>query len=53
MKANPQRINADIGAPVYAALRSWQGGNRYRFDVEFSPDKSRTAAKILEVFYYY
>ncbi len=53
MKANPQRKNTDIGAPVYAALKSWQSGNRYRFNVEFSPDKSGTAAKILEIFYYY
>lgn len=31
MKANPQRIKEDIGAPVYSTLKSWQSGNRYRF----------------------
>ena len=53
MKANPQRIKEDIGAPVYSTLKSWQSGNRYRFSVEFVPDKLQTAAKILEIFYYY
>lgn len=53
MKANPQRIREDIGAPVYTTLKSWQGGNRYRFSVEFVPEKAQTAAKLLEIFYYY
>lgn len=53
MKANPQRIKEDIGAPVYSTLKSWQSGNRYRFSVEFVPDKPQTAAKMLEIFYYY
>ena len=53
MKANPQRVKEDIGAPVYSTLKSWQSGNRYRFSVEFLPDKSQTAAKMLEIFYYY
>lgn len=53
MNANPQRKREDIGAPVYSTLKSWQSGNRYRFSVEFLPDKSQTAAKMLEIFYYY
>ena len=53
MKANPQRVKEDIGVPVYSTLKSWQSGNRYRFSVEFLPDKSQTAAKMLEIFYYY
>ncbi len=53
MKANPQRVKEDIGVPVYSTLKSWQSGNRYRFSVEFVPDKAQTAAKMLEIFYYY
>ena len=33
MKANPQRVKEDIGAPVYSTLKSWQSGNLYRFSV--------------------
>ena len=53
MRASPQRVNKDIGANVYAALRSWQKSNRYGFKVDFVADKSKTADKMLEIFYYY
>lgn len=53
MKACPQRKKEDIGALVYATLKSWQVGNRYRFNVEFVDDNSKTASKMLEIFYYY
>ena len=43
----------NIGATVYAALQSWRCGNRYDFQVEFIPTRNLTAAKILEIFYYY
>lgn len=42
-----------IGAFVYHTLQSWRCGNRYNFQVEFIPTKNLTAAKILELFYYY
>lgn len=53
MQRDSQRKNAEIGKVVYATLRSWERGNRYRFKVEFSADKANTAAKMLELFYYY
>lgn len=53
MNANPQRVNKDIGATVYAALKSWQKSNRYNFKVEFVNDKQDTWKKLLEIFYYY
>lgn len=43
----------NIGATVYAALQSWRCGNRYNFQVEFIPTLNLSAAKILELFYYY
>ena len=53
MKANPQRVKEDIGALVYSTLMAWQTGSRYHFSVEFSKSKDKTAAKMLEIFYYY
>ena len=53
MKANPQRVKEDIGALVYSTLKAWQTGSRYHFSVEFSESKDKTAAKMLEIFYYY
>ncbi len=53
MKRDSSRKVKAIGANVYAALQSWRTGNRYRFEVEFCGDNSRTAAKMLEIFYYY
>lgn len=43
----------DIGAHVYSTLRAWMAGDRYRFGVEFAPDSAQTAAKMLEIMYYY
>ena len=53
MKASPQRVKTDIGAMVYSTLKAWQTGSRYHFDVQFIEDKRQTAARMLEVFYYY
>ena len=43
----------NIGATVYSTIQAWQCGNRYNFNVVFTPDRERSALKILEVFYYY
>lgn len=53
MKREPQRKVKAIGSHVYSTLKSWQTGNRYRFGVEFVEDNKQTAAKMLEIFYYY
>ena len=53
MKLSPNRVKTDIGETCYAALRAWQAGNRYHFRVECVADKTKTAAKLLEEFYYY
>lgn len=53
MVQNPQRKVSDIGHHVYSALKSWSSNNRYNFNVEFVSDKRQTAAKMLEIFYYY
>ena len=50
---NPKRKIKNIGTYVYASLKSWCGNNRYNFNVEFVPDPRQTAAKMLEIFYYY
>lgn len=52
MQAQARKVK-NIGAVVYATLRSWQCGNRYGFQVEFVKDKSRSAAKIMELFFWY
>lgn len=43
----------NIGATVYSTLQSWRCGNRYSFDVEFSPDTNHTALKMLTAFFWY
>lgn len=43
----------NIGATVYSTLQSWRCGNRYSFGVEFVPDEKKTAAKILELFFWF
>lgn len=53
MKRDSRRKVKDIGAYVYAALKGWCPGNRYGFGVEFVGDSAKTAAKMLEIFYYY
>lgn len=53
MIQNPKRQVKAIGKHVYSSLKSWSSNNRYNFNVEFVPDKRLTAAKLLEIFYYY
>lgn len=53
MKRDSQRKVKAIGAHVYSTLKAWCPNNRYRFSVEFVPDNKLTAAKMLEIFYYY
>lgn len=43
----------NIGATVYNTLQSWKCGNRYNFNVEFMPVLSKSALKILELFFWY
>lgn len=43
----------EIGLHCYTALKSWQCGNRYQFRTVFVKDKAKTAAQLLEEFYYY
>ncbi len=43
----------NIGATCYSTLQAWCCGNRYHFRVEFVADPARTAAKLLELFYWY
>lgn len=50
---NHGRKVRSIGATVYSTLQAWRCGNRYSFDVEFIPDESTTAVKMLELFYWY
>lgn len=52
MKNNERKVK-NIGATVYGTLQSWQCGNRYKFRIEFVQDSAKTAAKILEIFYWY
>lgn len=47
------RKKADIGEFCYRTLLSWQTGNRYGFRTAFVKEKTDTASKILEEFYYY
>lgn len=54
VKADKQgRKVRNIGATVYASLQSWKCGNRYDFDVAFSPNKAQSALKIVETFFWY
>lgn len=43
----------NIGETVYSTLQSWRCGNRYDFAVEFMPDESKSALKMLELFYWF
>lgn len=52
MQAQHRQV-ADIGKAVYATLQSWKRRNRYNFDVEFCRNKSDTADKMLEAFYWH
>ncbi len=53
LKQSPMRQVTDIGEYVYQTIMSWRCKNRYNFTVEFTKDKGLTAAKLLELFYYY
>lgn len=52
MKNNERKV-VNIGETCYSTLQAWKCGNRYNFTVEFVPDTTKTAAKILEIFYWY
>ena len=53
MQRNPERKVQTIGIHVYNTLRAWTARDRYGVSVEFVKDKEQTAAKMLELFYYY
>ena len=53
MLNRPERKVQAIGAHVYATLKEWKAANSYNFNTEFSEDNRRTAAKMLEIFYFY
>lgn len=50
---NKDRKVKNIGETCYSTLQAWKCGNRYNFSVEFVPDITKTAVKILEIFYWY
>lgn len=52
MKNNDRKVK-NIGETCYSTLQAWKCGNRYNFTVEFIPNITKTAAKILEIFYWY
>lgn len=52
MDGNDRKVR-NIGETCYSTLQAWRCGNRYDFTVEFVPDISKTAIKILEAFYWY
>ena len=43
----------NIGETCYSTLQAWKCGNRYDFNVEFVLDITKTAVKIVEIFYWY
>ncbi len=43
----------NIGETCYGTLQAWKCGNRYDFSVEFVPDITKTAVKIVEIFFWY
>lgn len=43
----------NIGATCYGTLQAWRCGNRYNFTVEFLPDVHYSAARMLELFFWY
>lgn len=49
----PQRKIKQTGAYVYSTLKAWSPSNRYDFKVDFVKNNVDTAAKMLEIFYYY
>jgi len=53
MQASPQRVKADIGTTCWAAMRSWQAGDRYDFRIEFVKRQEDVASVLLEEFFVY
>lgn len=53
MKMSLQRVKRDIGETCYASLQAWRAANRYNLRVECVEDKGQTAARVMEIFYYY
>ena len=43
----------NIGKECYSTVQSWKCADRYGFNVSYISDKANTAAKILEIFYWY
>ena len=43
----------NIGETCYSTLQAWRCGNRYDFMIEFVSDQKQSAARMLEVFYWY
>ena len=43
----------EIGKECYATIQSWKSGNKYKFDTLFVKDKTITAVKMIEHFYYW
>ena len=43
----------NIGTTCYSTLQAWRCANRYRFTLEFVQDPKNTAARMLEVFFWY
>lgn len=52
MKAQKRKVQ-NIGYECYQTINSWQSGNRYSFSTILVADKTQTASKILEHFYWY
>ena len=50
---HPERKVQAIGAYIYSVLKEWKTANSYNFNTEFVDDGRKTAAKMLEIFYYY
>ena len=48
-----KRSVKEIGKYCYATIQSWKRCNKYAFSTTFVKNKSITAVKILEVFYWY
>lgn len=52
MKAYKRKVQS-IGYECYQTINSWQSGNRYSFSTILVADKSQTAFKMIEHFYWY
>lgn len=52
LKAQNRKVK-NIGATCYSTLQAWKCANRYNFNVEFVPNNTFTAVKIIEIFYWY